>query len=60
VAASVAGGFTILEPTVNRQPVLLMQNNGVTASVYAFDVADDHITRIWAVRNPEKLRRWTS
>ncbi|MBP2328319.1 RNA polymerase sigma-70 factor (ECF subfamily) [Kibdelosporangium banguiense] len=59
VATGISGGFTILERTVNGQPGLLIQNDGVTASVYAFDIADDRITRIWAVRNPEKLRPWT-
>jgi RNA polymerase sigma-70 factor (ECF subfamily) len=27
--------------------------------VLAFDFAADRIKHIWAVRNPEKLRRWT-
>jgi len=26
--------------------------------VFAFDVAGDRITHIWAVRNPDKLRPW--
>jgi RNA polymerase sigma factor (sigma-70 family) len=60
VATRAPGDFTILERTVNGQPGLLIQNDGVTASVYAFDIADDRITRIWAVRNPEKLRPWTN
>jgi RNA polymerase sigma-70 factor (ECF subfamily) len=28
--------------------------------VIAFDVVGDRITHIWAVRNPDKLRPWTS
>jgi len=28
--------------------------------VMAFDVAGDRIKHIWAVRNPEKLRPWTT
>ncbi|MGW6934158.1 RNA polymerase sigma factor SigJ [Lentzea sp. NPDC054927] len=60
VAAGVSVGFTIFERTVNGQPGLLVQQAGVTSSVYAFDIADDRITRIWAVRNPEKLRPWTT
>jgi RNA polymerase sigma-70 factor (ECF subfamily) len=51
---------TILERTVNGQPGLVAQENGVTATVFAFDVAGGRIKRIWAVRNPEKLRPWTS
>ena len=27
---------------------------------FAFDVAEDRITRIWAVRNPDKLRAWNA
>jgi len=27
--------------------------------VLAVDVADERITHVWAVRNPEKLRSWT-
>ncbi|MER5645465.1 RNA polymerase sigma factor SigJ [Streptosporangium sp. NPDC002524] len=51
--------MTILERTVNGQPGLVAQQDGVTVTVLAFDVAGDRITHIWAVRNPEKLRPWT-
>jgi RNA polymerase sigma-70 factor (ECF subfamily) len=51
--------LTLLERTVNGQPGLVVQQEGVTSAVLAFDVADDRITHIWAVRNPEKLRPWT-
>ncbi|HEX8869726.1 MAG TPA: RNA polymerase sigma factor SigJ [Lentzea sp.] len=60
VATAVSGDFTLLERTVNGQPGLLIQLDGVTSSVYAFDVADDRISRIWAIRNPEKLKPWTT
>ncbi|MEV0145957.1 MULTISPECIES: RNA polymerase sigma factor SigJ [unclassified Nonomuraea] len=55
-----APGLVLLERTVNGQPGLVAQHDGVTVTVAAFDVADDRITRIWAVRNPEKLRPWTA
>jgi RNA polymerase sigma factor (sigma-70 family) len=55
-----APGLTILERTVNGQPGLVAQQDGVTVTVFAFDIAGDRITRIWAVRNPEKLRPWTT
>jgi RNA polymerase sigma-70 factor (ECF subfamily) len=45
-----------LERTVNGQPGLVAQVDDVTVAVYAFEIADDRITRIWVVRNPEKLR----
>jgi RNA polymerase sigma factor (sigma-70 family) len=51
-------GMAILERTVNGQPGLVAQQDGVTVTVFAFEVAGDRIRRIWAVRNPEKLRRW--
>ncbi|TKK85284.1 sigma-70 family RNA polymerase sigma factor [Herbidospora galbida] len=60
-AADLAGklpGLTLVERTVNGQPGLVMRQDGVTVTVLAFDVADERITRIWAVRNPEKLRPW--
>ncbi|TDC55787.1 sigma-70 family RNA polymerase sigma factor [Actinomadura sp. KC345] len=51
--------LTILERTVNGQPGLVAQLNGVTVVVVAFDLEGDRVKRIWAVRNPEKLRPWT-
>jgi RNA polymerase sigma-70 factor (ECF subfamily) len=51
---------TILERTVNGQPGLVVQEDGLTVTVMAFDVAGDRIKRIWSVRNPEKLRPWTT
>ncbi|HEY5990595.1 MAG TPA: hypothetical protein VIV12_30015 [Streptosporangiaceae bacterium] len=55
-----ATGLTILERTVNGQPGLVAQQDGVTVTVFAFDVAGDRIKHIWAVRNPDKLRPWTA
>jgi hypothetical protein len=52
--------MTFLECTVNGQPGLVAQQDGLTVTVFAFDVACDQIKHIWAVRNPEKLRRWTT
>jgi RNA polymerase sigma factor (sigma-70 family) len=54
------GTMTILERTVNGQPGLVAQQDGVTVTVFAFDVAGDRIKHIWAVRNPDKLRPWTT
>jgi RNA polymerase sigma-70 factor (ECF subfamily) len=55
-----APDLTILERTVNGRPGLVAQQDGVTVTVFAFNVAVDRITHIWAVRNPEKLRPWTT
>jgi len=56
--ANQAPDMTILERTVNGQPGLVAQLDGITVTVFAFDVAGDRIKHIWAVRNPEKLRPW--
>jgi RNA polymerase sigma-70 factor (ECF subfamily) len=51
---------TILERTVNGQPGLVaQQDDGVTITVFAFDLAGSRIKHIWAIRNPDKLRLWT-
>jgi RNA polymerase sigma-70 factor (ECF subfamily) len=53
-------GMTMLERTVNGQPGLVAQQDGVTVTVFAFDVVGGRIKTIWAVRNPDKLRPWTT
>jgi RNA polymerase sigma factor (sigma-70 family) len=58
--AGQAPDLTLLERTVSGQPGLVAQQDGVTVTVFAFDVAGDRIKHIWAVRNPEKLRPWTT
>jgi len=52
--------ITFLERTVNGQPGLVAQQDGLIVTVFAFDVAGDRIRRIWVIRNPEKLRPWTT
>ena len=49
---------TLLERTVNGQPGLVAQQDGITVTVFAFEVADDRIRRIWSIRNPHKLEPW--
>ena len=56
--ADALADLTIAERTVNGQPGLIVQRDGVTAMVMAFDITDDRIKHIWAVLNPEKLRPW--
>jgi RNA polymerase sigma-70 factor (ECF subfamily) len=58
IAKHAAGGLSLLERTVNSQPGQLNQQDGVTATVFAFEIAGDRIKHIWVVRNPEKLRPW--
>ena len=58
--AARAPSLTILERTVNGQPGLVAQQDGITVTVFAFDVVGDRIKHIWAIRNPDKLRPWTT
>jgi RNA polymerase sigma factor (sigma-70 family) len=58
IASRAPSNMTFLERTVNGQPGLVAQQDGVTVTVFAFEVAGDRIRHIWVVRNPEKLRRW--
>jgi RNA polymerase sigma-70 factor (ECF subfamily) len=60
LAERTPSNVTILERTVNGQPGLVAQQDGVTVTVFAFDVDGDRIKHIWAVRNPDKLRPWTA
>jgi len=54
-----APGLELLERSVNGAPGLVARRAGTVMTVASFDVADDgRVTRIWVVRNPEKLRPW--
>jgi len=52
--------LVLAERTVNGQPGLVVQLDDTVQAVLAFDIAEDRVRRIWAVRNPEKLRPWTA
>jgi RNA polymerase sigma-70 factor (ECF subfamily) len=56
--ADKAPGLELLERSVNGVPGLVARRGGVVMTVASFDVSDGCVTRIWAVRNPEKLRPW--
>ena len=60
IANRAPSNMTFLERTVNGQPGLVAQQDGVTVTVFAFDVAGDRVKHIWVIRNPEKLRPWTT
>jgi hypothetical protein len=51
-------GMAIVERSVNGQPGLVAEQDGVVVTVFAFALAGDRIKHIWAMRNPEKLRQW--
>ncbi|GIG93119.1 RNA polymerase sigma factor SigJ [Plantactinospora endophytica] len=52
--------LTILERTVNGQPGLVLQQDGVTVTVAALQIEGERIKHIWATRNADKLRPWTT
>ncbi|SCF37190.1 RNA polymerase sigma factor SigJ [Micromonospora mirobrigensis] len=56
--ADLVAGLELLERSVNGVPGLVARHAGAVVTVAAFDVVDGRVTRIWAVRNPEKLRLW--
>jgi RNA polymerase sigma factor (sigma-70 family) len=56
--ASRVPDLRIEERTVNGQLGLVAHQEHETLTVFAFDVAHGRITRIWAVRNPDKLSQW--
>jgi RNA polymerase sigma-70 factor, ECF subfamily len=58
LARAAPGNVRLLERTVNGQPGLVAQQDGLTVAVYAFETAAGQITRIWAILNPGKLRPW--
>ncbi|MEV3970523.1 RNA polymerase sigma factor SigJ [Streptomyces sp. NPDC050698] len=56
--ADKAPGLELVERSVNGAPGLVARRAGVVMTVASFEVSDGRVTRIWAVRNPEKLRPW--
>ncbi|QIP88080.1 RNA polymerase sigma factor SigJ [Streptomyces sp. Tu 2975] len=56
--ADKAPGLELLERSVNGVPGLVARRAGVVMTVASFDVSDGRVTRIWAVRNPQKLGPW--
>ncbi|CAL9667164.1 RNA polymerase sigma factor SigJ [Streptomyces sp. enrichment culture] len=58
VMAEKSPGLELVERSVNGVPGLVARHAGAVATVAAFEVTEGRVTRIWAVRNPEKLRPW--
>ncbi|MFB7301162.1 RNA polymerase sigma factor SigJ [Streptomyces rubiginosohelvolus] len=56
--ADKAPGLELLERSVNGAPGRVARRDGVVMTVASFDLTDGRVTRVWAVRNPEKLRPW--
>ncbi|WP_243709378.1 sigma factor-like helix-turn-helix DNA-binding protein [Micromonospora sp. 15K316] len=51
-------GLELVQRSVNGMPGLVAQRAGAVTTVASFEISDGRVTRIWVVRNPEKLRRW--
>jgi RNA polymerase sigma factor (sigma-70 family) len=51
--------MALVERTVNGRPGLVALRGGEPVAVAAVEVAGGRVARIWAVRNPAKLRAWT-
>ncbi|MFD9496493.1 RNA polymerase sigma factor SigJ [Streptomyces sp. NPDC102256] len=56
--ADKAPALELLERSVNGRPGLVARSGGTVMTVASFDVTEGRVTRIWAVRNPEKLGPW--
>ena len=50
--------YELYERPVSGRPGLVVEQGGVVVTVYSFEIVDDRIKHIWAVRNPDKLRPW--
>ncbi|MCX5398443.1 RNA polymerase sigma factor SigJ [Streptomyces sp. NBC_00102] len=53
-----APGLELLERRVNGAPGLVARSGGTVLTVASLDIAAGRVTRLWVVRNPEKLRPW--
>jgi RNA polymerase sigma-70 factor (ECF subfamily) len=60
IARRRTAAMTLTERAVNGEPGLVAEQDGEIVTVFAFEVSDGRISRIWVVRNPEKLRSWTA
>jgi RNA polymerase sigma-70 factor (ECF subfamily) len=60
ITSGVPSDVSLLERRVNGQPGLVSQQNGRTLAVYAFELAGEQITSIWAILNPDKLQTWAT
>jgi len=36
------------------------RRDGITVTVFSFGLEGDRVKHIWSMRNPEKLRPWTT
>ncbi|MFI7684256.1 sigma factor [Streptomyces griseoaurantiacus] len=53
-----APGLVLLERSVNGMPGLVAHRAGTVLTVASFEVTAGRVSRIWVVRNPDKLGSW--
>jgi RNA polymerase sigma-70 factor (ECF subfamily) len=56
LAARIPTTATVSLRAINGSPGLVVEEDGVVTTAMAVEVADGLVTRIWTVRNPDKLR----
>ncbi|MFF6815615.1 RNA polymerase subunit sigma [Streptomyces sp. NPDC012403] len=44
--------------SANGRTAIVVRHNDQVAAVISFDITDHHVTHVWAVLNPDKLRSW--
>jgi RNA polymerase sigma-70 factor (ECF subfamily) len=44
--------------SANGRTAIVVRHNDQVAAVISFDIAGHHVTHVWAVMNPDKLRSW--
>jgi RNA polymerase sigma-70 factor (ECF subfamily) len=49
---------TLTTHSVNARTGLIARYNHQVAAVISLDIADHHVTQVWVVLNPDKLRPW--
>jgi RNA polymerase sigma-70 factor (ECF subfamily) len=49
---------TLTAQSVNSRTGLVVRCDRTVAAVVSLDVADRRVAQVWAVLNPDKLRRW--
>jgi RNA polymerase sigma-70 factor (ECF subfamily) len=53
-----APGLVLLERSVNGTPGLVAHRAGTVLTVASFEITAGRVSRIWVVRNPDKLGPW--
>lgn len=58
IAANATDDVALLARSVNGEPGLVIRQGDAIGTVLSFELDGGRITRIWAMRNPDKLTAW--